>query len=650
MCGIAGLVFADSRPVGRDQVLAMISAISHRGPDDIRAHTLPGVGLGHARLSIIDVAGGSQPMSTDDGRLTVVFNGEIFNYLELRADLAARGYRFRTRSDTEVLLHLYAEYGQQMVEYLNGQWSFAIWDQPLRRLFISRDRFGVRPLFYTRSDGAFLFASEVKALMAIAAVPRRLDFVGLHQLLTYWSTLPPRTMFQGIEQLPPGHSMTVSDGRVTLRRYWQPSFEPAEIGDEAALVDELRALLDDAVKLRLRADVPVGAYLSGGLDSSITAALAQRRLEDRLRTFSIAFDDPDYDESAMQRVVADRLGTSHEEFRCSSADIARALPQVVWHAETPLLRTAPVPLFLLSRAVRQAGCKVVVTGEGADEVFGGYDIFKEAKIRRFAAAMPSSRRRPLLLRRLYPYIAALQRQSDAYRQAFFSAAPDDVHSPFFSHAPRWRLTSRLQSLLTPEAQAAGDAEGSAQPALPDGFETWEPLCQAQFLEMTQLLPGYILSTQGDRVAMAHAVEGRYPFLDPRVAEFASRLPTRLKMKVLNEKYLLKRAADRLVPDVVRQRKKQPYRAPDGMALSAAIEGYVHDLLSPRALERDGVFRPEAAAALARKFRDGRAIGVRDNMAMVAILSTGLLLEQFIHRTPRTDHAFVRTHAAPVHCG
>jgi len=647
MCGIAGIVFADSRPVDAERLADMIAAISHRGPDETRLLTQPGVGLAHARLSIIDIDGGRQPMTTDDGRLSVVFNGEIFNYLELRDELVARGRRFRTRSDTEVLLHLYAEYGDRLVEHLNGQWAFAIWDEPARRLFVSRDRLGVRPLFYTTAGGAFRFGSEIKALFADVNVPRRLDLVALDQLLTYWCTLPPRTMFEGVEELPPGHSMSVRDGRVEIRQYWQPSFEPMETRSEAEYVEELRALLADAVRLRLRSDVPVGAYLSGGLDSSVTSALAQRAVGGRLRTFSIAFDDPRFDESAMQRDVASWLRTAHDEVRCTSADIVRVLPDVVWHTETPLLRTAPAPLFLLSRAVRRAGFKVVVTGEGADEVFGGYDIFKEAKIRRFCAANPGSRRRPSLLRRLYPYLPTLHQQSDAYLQAFFKAGPDDRQSPFFSHMPRWTMTSRIKSFLTPDARAAAAAAGPQPPAVPEHFRSWDPFCQAQFLEMAQLLPGYILSAQGDRVALAHGVEARYPFLDVRVVEFASRLPTRLKMKVLNEKYVLKQAAAGLIPESVRCRAKQPYRAPDGDGFATTAD-YARELLAPETLQRDGVFRPEAVAALVRKLRDGRAIGVRDHMAVTAVLSTGLLLEQFVHRTRRVTHASVHAPVAPVH--
>jgi asparagine synthase (glutamine-hydrolysing) len=392
--------------------------------------------------------------------------------------------------------------------------------------------------------------------------------------------------------------------------------------------------------------VPVGAYLSGGLDSTVNAALVQQCTSAALRTFSITFDSPEFDETAYQRQVVDALGTEHQAIRCTRQDIGQIFPEVIWHTEQPILRTAPAPLFLLSELVHDGGYKVVLTGEGADEMFGGYDIFKEAKVRRFWAAEPESAFRALLLGRLYPYLPNMRAQSLAYHKAFFHVRSEDLDNPMFSHLPRWEMTSRLKTFCTAELQAAmreHDVYADCLAMLPAEFAAWPPFCQSQFLETTTLLPGYILSSQGDRMAMAHGVEGRYPFLDHRVAEFAARVPPRLKMKGLCEKYILKRATRHIVPEAVARRTKQPYRAPDAESFfgpggsASSVPEYVETLLSPRRIEEDGLFQPEAVERLVEKARRGNAIGFKDNMAMVGILSTQLVVEQFVRNfTPPSD--------------
>ena len=616
----------------------MVAALSHRGPDGRGVHVDGEIGLGHARLSIIDLAGGKQPMSNPEGTIWISFNGEIFNYVELRSGLMDRGWRFTTKSDTEVILRLYEEMGEDCVHELNGQWAFAIWDARQGKLFLSRDRMGIRPLFYAQTTERLLFASEVKALFASGAdLDRRIDLQALDQIFTFWVTLPPRTAFEGISQLPPGHSMIVQDGRTTIVKYWEPSYEPEDAEDSPANVkirsEELLNLLEDATRIRLRSDVPVGAYLSGGIDSSFITALIQRVHKGKLKTFSVAFDDAEFDESAYQQSASAFLSTEHQQVRCSYQDIGQVFPQVVWHAEQPILRTAPAPLFRLSSLVHESGFKVVLTGEGADEILGGYDIFKEAKIRRFWAANLDSRKRPLLLKRLYPYMQNLQTQSDVYLKSFFHTSESDRESPFFSHLPRWQLTSMLKMFFSKDVRsqlASRDVYRDLRDALPDEYSGWPHFCQAEYLETAYLLPGYILSSQGDRMAMAHSVEGRYPFLDHRVVKFAGRLSTSLKMKVLNQKFLLKRAAEGLIPSEIISRPKQPYRAPDGKSFfQPEALPYVEELLAPEALVRSGIFDPPAVTALVKKFKAGRAIGVKDNMALVGILSTQLLTESFI---------------------
>jgi asparagine synthase (glutamine-hydrolysing) len=643
MCGIAGFITEHIGPSEGAVLRRMVGAMHHRGPDEAGVHLEPHAALGHARLSIIDLAGGSQPMHNEDGSLWIVFNGEIFNYVELRHELLGRGHQFSTRSDTEVILHLFEDFGEDCVSRLNGQWAFAIWDSRNRRLFLSRDRLGVRPLFFTSVGNTFVFASEIKALLAYPGVRRELDLEALHEIFTFWHTLPPRTAFRDIRELPPGHSAIVAGGRVTVRPYWDLNYsQDGETGAgtaarEQECSEELLSLLQDATRLRLRSDVPIAAYLSGGLDSTFITALIKRSGIAQLTTFSVRFEESDLDEGAFQEEAVRHLGTDHRAIRCTHADIRRVFPDVIRHAEKPILRTAPAPLYLLARLVHEHGFKVVLTGEGSDELLGGYDIFKEAKIRAFWAAQPASRLRPLLLKRLYPYMPQIQVQPPAYLKAFFHVNPEDIRNPFFSHLPRWRLTAKLQGFFSDavKAELAGhDPLATMEALLPPAFGAWSPFTRAQYLEARHLLPGYILSSQGDRVAMAHSVEGRFPFLDHRVAEFASRLSPRLKMKVLNEKYLLKRCARPFVPQAILDRPKQPYRAPDARSFfCAGRQDYVDELLSAERIRRTGIFNAAAVEKLVQKARRGNIVGTADNMAVVGILSTQLLVEAFI--SPRT---------------
>lgn len=641
MCGIAGSCNLDGTPVDQVSLQGMLRMLSHRGPDDSGIHVENGIGLAHTRLSILDLAGGHQPMCNEDSSLWITFNGEIFNYLELKKDLLTKGHTFATRSDTEVILHLYEEKGEDCVQYLNGQWAFAIWDNQRRRLFLSRDRLGVRPLFFTQTGKTFLFGSEIKAIFANPVVSREIDFTGLDELFTYWCTIPPTTLFRNVHELPPGHSMTVDAGGNTTRPYWDLEFgvspEVVDPCHEEFFADQLLDLLTDATKIRLRSDVPVGAYLSGGLDSTMTTALVKKVANAKLRTFSISFDNAEFDESGFQNEAVHFLDTEHQDLRCTKNQIAEVFPEVIWHTEKPVLRTAPAPLYLLSRLVRNSGFKVVVTGEGADEMLGGYDIFKETKIRRFWESQPDSKMRPLLLRRLYPYLQNIQNQPDAYRKAFFHINVDPKLQPFFSHVPRWQLTSKLKTFFSDEvlAELSDDGHGKVRSRLPTCYATWDGFSQAQYLETKYLLPGYILSSQGDRMSMAHSVESRFPFLDHRVVEFACKLPPSLKMKGLNEKYLLKRCAKGLIPPSIASRHKQPYRAPEACSfLEPAARAYMDDLLSPEQIRRDGIFDAPAVTMLVNKFRTGAAIGAKDNMGLVGIISTQLLIHHFINHFER----------------
>ena len=634
MCGVAGVA---RRPGGGgisvELLERMAGAIRHRGPDGWGLHADERVGLANVRLSVIDLARGVQPMANEDGNVLVVYNGEIFNHLALRGELEARGHLFRTHSDTEVLVHAYEQWGERLLERLNGQFAFAIYDRRAGSLFLARDRFGILPLYYAERDGDLYFASEVKGLLASGEVERALDPAGLDEVFTFWAARPPRTPFRGIRALEPGYAARWQDGRLTLRRYYAPDYREGRV-EPADALEALDELMCSSVRLRLQADVPVGGYLSGGIDSSIVCALAAAGSPHALRTFSVTFDDPRLDESAYQQAVAADVKSRHAVQRVGPGDIARVFPDVVRHTETPLVRTAPAPLYLLSRVVREAGIKVVLSGEGSDEVFLGYDLFKETVVRLLCRRRPASQWPPRLLDGLHPDVAPEARKGDFWRRYFMSAgAPDD---PLFSHLPRFQLTARIKDFYSSEFRAAlgrFDALEELRAALPAGFRGWSPLARAAYLEMTTLLSPYLLSSQGDRMAMAHGVEARVPYLDHRLFEFAAALPGRSKLRGLREKDILRRwgEATGVLPRAVIQRRKQPYRAPD---IPAFFEGrggppeYVEALLEPASLERTGIFDPRSVAGLVRRCRAGRAAGFRESQALVAVLSTELWHREF----------------------
>jgi len=633
MCGIVGVCdLSGARPVEESTLRSMLGTIRHRGPDQFGIYLDDHVGLGNARLSIIDLSTGQQPIANEDGSLWIVFNGEVFNHPELRLDLESRGHRFSTTCDTEVVLHAYEEYGPDCLSRFNGQFAMAIWDSRDRTLFMARDRLGVRPLFYAEADGALVFGSEIKAILAGPGITASPDPLALDQIFTFWSTLSPRTFFRGITELPPGHFMLVRDGRITLERYWEMTFPedggvPQRPTQEYA--GELRDLLIDAARIRLRADVPVGAYLSGGLDSSTVTAIIRSQTTNPLETFSIAFSDADYDESGFQTTMAEALGTQHHVVHATHADIGEVFPEVTWHAETPLMRTSPAPMFLLSGLVRDNHFKVVLSGEGADEVMAGYDIFREAKIRRFWAGQPESKSRPALLNRIYPWMPAAT--GSDYVKAFFGLGLTDVDSRDYSHALRWRTTARAKRFFSEDMrQAAAAGGGDLTPFYPDAFDSWGPLQQAQYLETTILLSQYLLSSQGDRMAMAHSVEGRFPFLDHRVVEFGNRLPPSLKLNGLTEKYLLKEVSREWLPASISDRPKQPYRAPIHRAFfNDAPPDYVEELLSTSAIKQSGYFNPNAVDQLVAKLKRGLPLGETDDMALAGIVSTQLVDRQFV---------------------
>jgi asparagine synthase (glutamine-hydrolysing) len=648
MCGIAGVLALHEGvpPPALGDVAAMVGALRHRGPDEFGLYRDRRAGLGHARLSIIDLATGQQPLCNEDGSLWVVFNGEIFNYLELREELVALGHRFRTRSDTEVIVHAWEAWGPAAFERFNGQFAVALWDSAGEELVLARDRLGVRPIYLCEHGGRLWFASEVRAIFAgDPSIPRALDPVGLAETFTYWTVVPPQSVFAGVTELEPGHLRRISRRGTSDRAFWTPRYpvgtRDAFGGSLDEATEKVRSALQEAVRLRmLRADVPVGSYLSGGLDSSLVAALGRIAKGEKFLTFSIRFEDAEYDETPFQRSVAALIESDHREIVVRRQDIAAAFPEVVAHAERPLLRTAPAPLFLLSKLVRDSGIKVVLTGEGADEMFAGYDLFREGKVRRFWGRQPASAMRPRLLERLYPYLVRSPVAQQAMAREFFGRGRERWSEPGFSHQTRWQGAAALQRLFAPDfRQQASRVDVLARllGSLPAEFGSWSPLAQDQYLEVRTLLSGYLLSSQGDRMLMAHSVEGRFPFLDTEVVELANSLPPSYKLRVLDEKHVLKRAAAGLVPDEVLRRPKQPYRAPDALSfVGAASPEWLGEVLSERAVADAGVFEPRAVERLWRKCQasgGGAQFSNADNMALVGVLSTGLLHQQLVRQAP-----------------
>lgn len=641
MCGIAGIFnIYDNKGISKDTLKKMVAIIKHRGPDGFGFYSDKRIGLAHARLSIIDLEGGWQPIHNEDKTVWITFNGEIFNYLELREELIEKGHRFYTRSDTEVIVHLYEEYGENCLKYLNGQFAFAIWDKKKENLFIARDRVGIRPLFYTFVNGSIIFASEIKSLFVDQRVNREIDPYALDQIFTFWMNIPPRTAFKDVMELPAGHFMIINNGDCRISQYWDPDFSADENArSEEEYAEELRSLLVSSTQLRLRADVSVGAYLSGGIDSSVITSLIKNYTSNHLRTFSVAFYDEVYDESDFQGQMIKHLNTDHSEIKCSYNDIGEIFPDVVWHTEMPILRTAPAPLYLLSKLVRDNGYKVVLTGEGADEILAGYDIFKETKVRKFLERNPDSAFRPLILKKLYPYLKNAPTKSLQYAKAFFNVDKNKFPERYYSHMPRWDMTSKTKLFFSDDIKAELNGYVNYEDLshiLSDNMDNFDYLSQAQYLEIKTLLSNYLLSSQGDRMAMGNSIEGRFPFLDHRVIEFCCKLPPNVRMQTLTEKYILKKSMSDLLPDSITKRTKQPYMAPDIKSFfNEGTLDYVEEMFSENALKKSGLFDVNKTRKIFEKCRKGRAIGFKDNMAFVGMLSTQLLYKNFVDQF--SDH-------------
>jgi asparagine synthase (glutamine-hydrolysing) len=605
MCGIAGAFYADSsRPPDASVLKLMGDAIAHRGPDAEGFLAEPGVGLVHRRLSIIDLAGGDQPIGNEDGSVQIVFNGEIYNYQPLRAGLEARGHRLRTHSDTEVIVHLYEEEGERLVERLRGMFTFAIWDRPRRRLLLARDRLGIKPLYIYRDAEKLLFASELKAILAHPGVPRRINPLAVEDYLAYGMVPGPRSIFQGIEKLPPAHTLLVraEDWQARPRRYWHLHFDADTRPNQDEWLEAVRAKVDEAVRLHLIADVPVGAFLSGGLDSSTVVGSAVGAAAAPIETFAIGFPEEAFSELPYARAVADRFGTRHTE-HVVTPDAVGLLDRLVHHFDEPFADSSAVPTFLVSElAARRV--KVALSGDGGDEAFGGYARYahdlKEAAVRR---RLPVWLRRGLgQMARVWPKADWLPRPLRA--KTFLSNIaldPDLAYAntiqvcrqPLRRRLLSAQVTAGLNGHLPEASVCAGYASAPHGNALAGMIAA----------DVATLLPDDYL-VKVDRASMAHGLEVRPPLLDHELLELTARMPSDLKIRDGETKWVMKRAFHDRLPEIVRTRPKQGFEIPVDAWLRGPLREMVEEaVFSPRARIGDLIEQP-AARALYRSHRSG----------------------------------------------
>jgi len=633
MCGIAGIYNPHGIPNhlrDKDRIKGMTSLLHHRGPDEKGILTSEIAHLGHARLNIIDLSTGSQPMCSVDKQIAIVFNGEIFNYIELREELILKNHVFQTTSDTETIIMLYREYGTEMLGKLNGQFAFVLIDFKNRRLFAARDRVGIRPFYYTFLGDTFIFASSIKAITKNPEVEREFNYSAFQELINLWTTYGDSTIVKNIFSLSPGESFVYDRQNKQKKTYWDLKF-PSESSPSFTFdqwKEKIHSELAQSTTLRLRADVPVKTYLSGGLDSSIILKLVQKHHPVNLESFSVSFADQFFDESKYQVLMNENTGVENYCIEVTPEMIGNAFEDVIFHCEQPIFRTAPMPLYYLSRLVNEKGCKVVLTGEGADEVAWGYNIFKETLIRSRLSKDPNNKK---WLNRLCELNAHLPQYSKRYEKFlidFYKNSLNDVDSPFFSHKIRMGNGQYVLNFLQEETKnqvQSSNWQEEIGSLLPKEFSQWNPLQKTQYLEMKTLLAGYLLSSQGDRMSMSHSVEGRYPFLDHNVIEAFAQVPDEFKLNGMKEKHLLKETFRSIIPDKIIQRPKYPYRAPEGISLlQPAIE---ERYLNETTIVKSDFFDWKYVQRLMSKIQSSKNTSAFvDNATLVIITSTLIFLE------------------------
>ncbi len=610
MCGLAGAVWtAEGAPLDAVTLDRMTDLLRHRGPDDRGTHREvrpdgSGVALGHRRLSIIDLEGGRQPLSNEDGSIWVVFNGEIYNYRELRADLESAGHRFHTASDTETLVHLYEERGLECLEALRGMFAFALWDRPRQRLLLARDRLGQKPLVYREDRGRLCFASEIKALLQIPGALRELDPISLDLYLSFLYVPHPRTMFAGIHKLPPGHFAVHERGKLSIERYWDPDLESESRTDARALRNRLEQVLDESVHLRLRSDVPLGAFLSGGIDSTAIVGLMQRHLARPTNTYTIGFPVPEYDETSFARAAARHLETRHHEFELPPQS-AGILPSLVWHFDEPFADSSAIATWHLARFTREH-VKVALTGDGGDELFSGYPRYETIRRLSLFDRLPDRARR-LIANPLWDQLPTPNRESSLLRRLQFRARL--LRAPFERRYLGWVAQFHAEQKRALYSAELASGAGFADSAL----ELLEPLrrsaarcapTRAMHTDLQTYLPGDLLAKL-DITSMAHGLECRSPFLDHHVVELAASVPYPILRQGKGSKPFLTSTVPDLIPPALRNRPKAGFRVPLDPWFRGPLRPLLEDtLLGRRSLSR-GYFRPDGLRALVAEHLSGR---------------------------------------------
>jgi len=608
MCGICGIAIPDKldRDVDSTLLIRMRDSLTHRGPDDAGVFMDTSVGLGHRRLSIVDVAGGHQPMSNEDGRVWLVYNGEVYNHRDLRPDLEARGHRYQTASDTETIIHLYEEHGPSAVEQLRGMFAFAIWDAPRRRLVLARDRLGIKPLYYTLSaDGVICFASEIKALLEARQVGAELNYDALADYAANRYTSGEETLFRGVKRLLPGHTLVWSNGRVEIERYWDVSFEKPEAQlSEKQYIDEFTELFQESVRLRLMSDVPLGMFLSGGIDSSAIVSAMSGMVSDPIKTFSVAFEEREANELEYARMVSRAFGTDHHEIVVSPEQFFGVLPAMVYQEDEPIAHPSSIPLYFVSKLASEH-VKVVLTGEGSDELLAGYDKYRKtvynlALGRAYHNTMPASVRRAI--ERAILKLNGASRVRQKLSRTFLCLEPriEDIYFDNFSAFSR-SMQRRLFTRDTREQMLETDPY-AAPLALLAGADSSSLLDQLLAADLKTYL--HELLMKQDQMSMAASIESRVPFLDHKLVEFAAALPETMKLRGLTTKYILRKAMKHRLPKEILTRRKMGFPVPIGLWLrnkfSHVVDEYV---LSPRALER-GIFEPGFVRELVTRHNAG----------------------------------------------
>lgn len=593
MCGIAGIYrFRTGAPVDQDDLEAMAAVLNHRGPDDEGFHLDGDLGFAHRRLTILDTSRrGRQPMATPAGDVVITYNGEVYNYLELRAELEAKGHVFHTATDTEVLLHLYQEHGEAMLDRLNGIFAFAIWDVPRRKLFLVRDRLGVKPLYYLLDRDGLLFASEVKALLRLRPEAAEVNVTALDAYMSLGYVPTERTMFSAVQKLQPGHCLTVEDGRVRTREWWDLDLAAAAADplDDEEAADRALELLRDAVRLELRSDVPLGVFLSGGVDSSAVVALMAERGIDDIRTFTVAYDfGSGFDETRYARQVAQQFGTRHEEVFVSPREFQDFVPSMVWHMDEPVTEAAAISLFFVARLARRHGVVVVLSGEGSDEVFGGYPIYK------YMSELERYRRVPAGLRRglINPALGLL---GPKWRK--YTALSEDPLERRYLGVSFYERAEK-EALLRPELRAR--INGHDTPWLLSGWyersRGSDPLARMMYNDLKTWLPDDLL-VKADKMTMGCSVELRVPFLDHRLVELGARIPSRLKIRGWETKHVLKKALRPHLPAEILDRGKMGFPTPLARMFHGDMRSYVRDVVDSPRFHGRGYFRSERVRTL-----------------------------------------------------